>query len=167
MSTLLLCLALAAISDGLAQDGGPSLSTWSTRTGVALASIPDTRAQDGGDGSLVGAGRGTSLLLSTDVAPGAARRALDAQLAPFLAAGIAAPPVTDTPCTVAGQASTCLTATLQVAPGASMRLLAGHADVDGWTAVCLDRKGVDRWPAPCDGVIGQQPVAAGAERAGG
>lgn len=148
LAHLLLHPALAASPD-------PRVAEWESRTGGALVLDETTRLEPGLGGSLVVAGPGTSLFLLLDSSEGAARKALDAQIAPFTQAGIRAPTVAEVACTVAGTAATCLTATLEVAPGAAMRLLAGQSLEDGFTAVCLDRKGA--WAAPCQGVISARP----------
>lgn len=149
-----LALLLAFAPPAQADDPGAPLDTWSTRTRGALVLDATTQVASGPSGTLVVAGAGTSLVLSPEVDEDAPRRALDAQLAPFEQAGIARPAVTQVDCRVAGQPATCLATTLVVAPGATMRLLAGRAALDGYTAICLDRKGREDWPAPCAGVIG-------------
>lgn len=116
----------------------PTLAAWALRTGVSLATPAHVQPAPDGEGlALVDRKVGLALVPASTESP--ARSALDAQLAPFLAVGIAAPEVRTVPCRLVGRAAECLAATLDVAPGASLRLLAGS--VGDWAAVCLDRGG--------------------------
>ncbi|MCB9779831.1 MAG: hypothetical protein H6742_14795 [Alphaproteobacteria bacterium] len=152
MTLILLATTVLGPAAFASPSADEDLSAWSTRTGVALASVPETQARPFEDGGMVVAGKGTSLVLRLASSP---RELLDDQVAPFAEVGVRAPEWTQVACTVSGEPTTCLTGVLQVAPGASMRLLAGTSPADGFTAACLDRKGDEHWPAPCAGVIGQ------------
>lgn len=130
------------------------LAAWSARTGLALSAPTAGATQQTPEGlALVGAGE--SLLLSDAHGADALDAALASMWAPFVEMGIARPTPSDQPCIVAGVATTCRSATVEVAPGAALHLLAGRpADAD-WLLVCLDR---DRsQPGPCGSHIQPAP----------
>lgn len=133
----------------------PTLAVWALRTGVTLATPAHVQPAPDGEG-LALVDRKVGLALVPAAAETPARSALDAQLAPFLAAGVPAPEVLTVPCRLVGAPAECLAATLEVAPGASLRLLAGSAA--DWAAVCLDRGGaVDRICGPVIQAVAASP----------
>jgi hypothetical protein len=138
----LLGAALAAPAD---------LTAWSARTGLALSAPARGATQQTPEGlALVGSGE--SLLLADAKGDGALDAALAAMWAPFVEMGIARPTPTDRACMVAGRATTCRSATVQVAPGAALHLLAGKPEGADWLLVCLDRDPAR--PGPCGTHIG-------------
>lgn len=145
-------LLLALTSLALAAP--PDLAAWATRTGLPLQRPATGAVQQTPDGlALVGAGE--SLLLADGSGPAALDAALAAMWAPFVASGIARPTPTDAPCAVGPTPATCRSASLEVAPGATLHLLAGQpADAD-WLLVCLDR--APERPGACAGLLEQRP----------
>lgn len=147
MLPLLILPALAFASADL-------LAAWSARTGLDLTANPGANAQDTPDGlALVGSGE--SLLFAEGTGSGAADGALAKMWAPFVATGIAAPTPTDVACRIGDRDATCRGATLAVAPGANLHLLAGQPEGADWLLVCLDRD-LAR-PGPCSGRIVRTP----------
>ena len=142
--------ALFVVFWGLATAGNPLLETWNTRTGLTLHAADGVQVQPA-EGGVALVGRGVSLLLAPAKGDAPARSALEGQLAPFLMAGATAPKASSTACTIGGQAASCLEATIEMAPGASMRILAGHRSDADWTVVCLQRS--QAASALCDGVL--------------
>lgn len=139
--TLLFLVALAS---------DPLLQTWTTRTGLSLA-VPEKGHLQPAEGGVALVGSGISLLLSPASGDTPLQAAIDAQLAPFLITGSPKPTPRKLSCTLGGKPATCLEATVEVAPGASLRLLAGHRPNTDWTAVCLQRAKADT--ALCDAVL--------------
>lgn len=132
----------------------PLLQTWTTRTGLSLA-VPEEGHMQPAEGGVALVGSGISLLLSPASGDSPLQAALDAQLAPFLIAGSPKPTPRKLSCTLGGKPATCLEATVEVAPGASLRLLAGHRPNTDWTAVCLQRAKADT--SLCDAVLQADP----------
>lgn len=135
-----------------ASPGPEALAAWSKRTGVALPAPDALRAE--GDG-LVLLAPGESLLLApADGPPTDARldAALAAQAAPFEEAGLAMGPALSAACSVAGQPARCRQAVLEVAPGATLSLLAAQAPGADWHLVCLDRRPAEA--GPCAALLG-------------
>ena len=128
----------------------PELAAWTARTGLELAVPPGGHVQDTPDG-LALVGPGESLLLTDGQGSAGADAALSRLWAPFVASGIAAPTPADAPCRIRDAAATCRSATLEVAPGATLGLIAGQPPGADWVLVCLDRD--PRRPGVCAGVI--------------
>ena len=136
---------------GAATAAPADLTAWSARTGLALSSPTVGATQQTPDGlALVGAGE--SLLLADSKGDGALDTALAAMWAPFVEMGIARPTPTDEACVVGGVPTTCRSAVVEVAPGATLHLLAGQPDGADWLLVCLDRDPAR--PGPCGTHIG-------------
>lgn len=126
------------------------VAAWATRIGVPLA-VPDGVQALVVDGGLVLADRGQALVIEPVAGDDPVAAALDRQARPFLEAGVPRPAFTEAPCRVAGVVATCKEATLVVAPGSSLRLLAGQGT--GFTAICLDRRPRGTVPRVCAGVV--------------
>jgi len=138
---LLTAFALAAPSE---------LAAWSARTGLELAVPPGGHVQDTPDGlALVGSGE--SLLLTDGKGIEGADAALARMWAPFVASGVATPTPAEVACQVGDTATTCRSARLEIAPGATLALLAGQPPGADWVLVCLDRD--PRRPGVCAGLI--------------
>ena len=144
----MLFLILATLGTASAQDS--LLETWRTRTGLVLQQSEGVQIQPAAGGMAM-VGRGVSLLLSPATAAEPLQAALKAQYAPFTQAGGTASPARAVSCSLGGAPATCLTVTVEVTPGASMRLLAAHRAGSDWTAVCLQRNRADA--TLCDAVI--------------
>ncbi len=125
------------------------LVAWTARVGVPLpASAHVQPSPDGQSLALVDVGLG--LVLSAETGPDAALSALNAQLSPFVEAGLTAETPTTVPCVLAGVPAACLSSTVTVAPGAVLHVLAGALPGTDWAAACLDR-GKD--PLPLCGTV--------------
>lgn len=123
---------------GVALASPTDLAAWSARTGLELAVPAGGHVQDTPDGvALVGAGE--SLLLTDGKGTEGADAALARMWAPFVATGVATPIPAAVPCQVGDTATTCRSATLEIAPGATLSLLAGQPAGADWVVVCLDR----------------------------
>lgn len=150
-------MILACALLGAAMGAPPALDAWSARTGLALSVPLGGAAQPTADGlALVGAGE--SLLLADAAEQDALDTALASMWSPFVEMGIPRPAPTDRPCRVLGVPSICRTATIQVAPGAALDLLAGRPAGADWLLVCLDRD--PERPGPCGAHITATPEAA-------
>ena len=138
------------VASVLAAAQDPLLETWCTRTGLVLQASDGVQVQPA-EGGVALVGHGVSLLLAPARGDSPVQAALDGQLAPFVMAGATAPVSRPVSCTIGGQAAACLEAVIEMAPGATMRLLAGHRGDADWTVVCLQRSKADG--ALCDGVV--------------
>lgn len=129
----------------------PDLAAWTTRVGRELPGGPSVQVQPLADGvAFVGAGR--SLRLAERPAGDAPLlAALDADLAPFAAAGVALSEPTALSCSLAGQPTTCQQVTVTLGPGATMTVTAGQQPDADWVAVCLDRRAGA--PGACTGIL--------------
>jgi hypothetical protein len=150
-------LALAWLTPGpgrgaRAAPPAPALGPWEAALGLPLAGRGEARAEGAG---LVLLGPGESLLLrpvdpaATDAA--ALEAALDEQLAPFRGAGLKPGAAEGAACAVAGQPGRCLSARVEVGPGAALAVRAGRRPGAPWVAVCLDRRPQEA--GPCAGLL--------------
>ena len=144
----MVALFFAAI--GLASAQTPLLDTWMTRTGLSLQPTAGVQVQPA-EGGMALVGAGVSLLLAPAHEKSPLEAALKGQVAPFEQAGGKASTPISVPCSLGGAPASCLEAVVEVAPGASMRLLAAHRKGADWSAVCLQRRKAST--ALCDAVI--------------
>lgn len=128
------------------------LDTWSTRVGHALVVPQEARVLPQGE-TLVLADRGQGLVLQPAAGSDPVARALEEQVEPFRSAGVKVPAASEVACRVAGAAGSCRQIRLEVAPGATLHLLAGLSPDRTWTAVCLDRRATGATPAVCASVV--------------
>lgn len=144
----MVALLFAAI--GVASAQTPLLDTWKTRTGLPLQPMAGVQVQPA-EGGMALVGAGVSLLLAPAHEKNPLEGALKGQLAPFEQAGGKASAPVSVACTLGGAPASCLEAVVEVAPGASMRVLAAHRTGADWSAVCLQRRKAST--ALCDAVI--------------
>lgn len=130
------------------------VEAWSARTGQPLSVPDDVRVQPL-PGGIALVGVGVALQLASGDEDGAVEAVVEEQLAPFRQAGSTVPDPKPVACTVGGAATTCLGVTVEVVPGATLRVLAGQRPGADWTATCLQRSSASS--SLCDLVVKRSP----------
>lgn len=131
-------LALLLVPLALAEPSTELVDVWRRRTGLPLVIDASVRAQPA-EGGMALVGKGVSLLLAPAASDRPLHAALQGQLAPFVQAGSKATALREVPCTMASGVARCIETSVELAPGASMRLVAAHREGSDWTATCLVR----------------------------
>lgn len=130
--------ALLFVPIAFADPSTELVDAWRRRTGLPLVIDASVRPQPA-EGGVALVGRGVSLLLAPAAADRPLHTALQGQLAPFVQAGSKATALREVPCTMGGGGAVCMETSVELAPGASMRLVAAHREGADWTATCLVR----------------------------